>query len=522
MEINEILQQETNEKIISALKAGRNNPEPNPEIAARQLDPEQHQIMDPRTRPDKWVKTDFVDFMDSEGVLRSITVNDGEGNRQAYKKEPVARIALAIQKLIVKRAVAFTFGNPVTLSAEPKEETREQDVLDAVKRVLFDTKSRNLNRKVAREIYSYTEAAELWHTVERRHSDYGFPAKHKLRATILSPAKGDKLFPYFDGTGDMIAFSREYSTTDRDRAKTHYFDTYTADHLLRWVKKQGGTWQLAEGYPKRNAIGKIPVIYGSQQFIEWEDIQNNIERLEKLLSNFADTNDYHAAPKIFTTGTILGWAKKGESGAIIEGDEGATAQYLSWAQAPEAVKLEIETLLRMIYTITQTPDISFDSIKGLGVISGVALKLLFMDAHLKVQDKMEIFDDYLQRRMAVIQAFLAQMNSRDEAFAAACESLTIEPEIVPFMIDDEQAKVNLLMSATGQKAIVSRKTAVQQLGWVNDTEAELEQIEAEENPELPGEPFDTFQTAGEPAPDPLEPEPAAIDQEEDADPFEIE
>ena len=169
---------------------------------------------------------------------------------------------------------------------------------------------------------------------------------------------------------------------------------------------------------------------------------------------------------------------------MIEGDEGATAQYLSWAQAPEAVKLEIETLLRMIYTITQTPDISFDSVKGLGAISGVALKLLFMDAHLKVRDKREIFDDYLQRRLSIIQAFLAKMNAKDSAFAAACESLTIEPEIVPFMIDDEQAQVNLLMSATGQKAIVSRKTAVQQLGWVNDTEAELEQIEAEENPSL--------------------------------------
>ena len=448
MEINEILQQETNEKIISALKAGRNNPEPNPEIAARQLDPEQHQIMDPRTRPDKWVKTDFVDFMDSEGVLRSITVNDGEGNRQAYKKEPVARIALAIQKLIVKRAVAFTFGNPVTLSAEPKEETREQDVLDAVKRVLFDTKSRNLNRKVAREIYSYTEAAELWHTVERRHSDYGFPAKHKLRATILSPAKGDKLFPYFDGTGDMIAFSRSTAPPTETEPK-HYFDTYTADHLLRWVKARRNL-AACRGIPQaerhREDTGNIrkPAIHrvGGHQ--------NNIERLEKLLSNFADTNDYHAAPKIFTTGTILGWAKKGER-SHYRGRRRTTAQYLSWAQAPEAVKLEIETLLRMIYTITQTPDISFDSIKGLGAISGVALKLLFMDAHLKVQDKMEIFDDYLQRRMAVIQAFLAQMNSRDEAFTQACETLEIKPEITPYMIDDEQAQVNLLMSATGRK-----------------------------------------------------------------------
>ena len=59
--------------------------------------------------------------------------------------------------------------------------------------------------------------------------------------------------------------------------------------------------------------------------------------------------------------------------------------------------------------------------------------------------------------------------------------LSIEPEIVPYMIEDEAAKVNTLLAATGQKAIVSRKTAVQQLGWVNDTEAEIEQIEDEEN-----------------------------------------
>ena len=49
------------------------------------------------------------------------------------------------------------------------------------------------------------------------------------------------------------------------------------------------------------------------------------------------------------------------------------------------------------------------------------------------------------------------------------------------MIEDEAANVNLLLSATGQKAICSRKTAVQQLGWVNDTDAEIEQIEAEES-----------------------------------------
>jgi hypothetical protein len=49
------------------------------------------------------------------------------------------------------------------------------------------------------------------------------------------------------------------------------------------------------------------------------------------------------------------------------------------------------------------------------------------------------------------------------------------------MIEDEKAKVDLLLSANGGKAVASQKTTVQQLGWVTDTEAEYEQILNEEN-----------------------------------------
>jgi SPP1 family phage portal protein len=277
----------------------------------------------------------------------------------------------------------------------------------------------------------------------------------------------------------MIAFSREFTRKDNAGVKFTYFETYTEQLHQMWITTNN-QWEVVEGYPKVNTIGKIPVIYGRQPAVEWEDVQGLIERLEKLLSNFADTNDYHASPKIFTTGTIVGFAKKGEAGAIIEGEEGATAEYLAWQNAPESVKLEIETLLRMIYTITQTPDISFEAVKGLGAISGIALKLLFLDAHLKVQDKMEIFDDYLQRRLSVVQAYLSEMNTKDKEFKTACQTLTIEPEIVPFMIEDEKAKVDLLVAANGGKPVASQKTTTQLLGWVNDTEAEYEQILHEE------------------------------------------
>lgn len=134
-----------------------------------------------------------------------------------------------------------------------------------------------------------------------------------------------------------------------------------------------------------------------------------IERLEHLLSNFAETNDYHASPKLFVTGHIQGWSQKGEPGTVIEGDKDASMQYISWHNAPESVKLEMDTLLHMIYTLTQTPDISYHSIHSMNAPSGAALKLLFLDASLKVQDKREIFDAYLARRLSVLKAYLAQL-----------------------------------------------------------------------------------------------------------------
>lgn len=482
-ELNQLLAAEDSSAAINELKNGRTTSTPEAEQYLKELNPATHDVMDAAKRKDKWVKVDVSDETDvteedETKTKKIVTGKDGE--QQHLRIERVARVALAIQKLIVKRAVAFTFGNPVTLNAEPEEGTKESEVLRAVQRVLFETKSRTINRKIARSIFSSTEAAELWYPVEVPTTKYGFKSKFKLRVAVFSPLNGDKLYPYFDETGDMLAFSREYVIKDNKGKTTTYFETYTDTDIRKWEQTTAG-WVMLDGYPKQNQIGKIPVIYGSQPAVEWADVQNLIDRLEKLLSNFADTNDYHASPKIVTKGDILGWAKKGEAGAVIEMDENGSAEYLSWAQAPESVKLEIETLLRFIYTITQTPDISFDSVKGISAVSGVALKLLFMDAHLKVQDKMEIFDDYLQRRLAIIQAFLKQMNAGAKDFVAACDSLIIEPEIVPFMIEDEASKVNLILAAAGQKAIISRKTAVQTLGWVKDSDAEIEQIEAEES-----------------------------------------
>ena len=451
-------------KVISILKDGRLGSQPQPATAnsEEEIDPSKHKINQLWYRPDKQVTKD---------------IPDGDKTKTITTYEKVARISLSIQKLIVKRAVAFLFGNQPILNADDKS----ADIVDILSKVFADCKINTINRKTARELMTYQEVAEYWYVDPKQESSvrYGFESNKRLRCIHFLPSNGDILYPYFDEYNNLIAFSREFSVKHPDQTITSYFETWTADTHYRW-QKTNANFDICEGFPRAVEIGKIPIVYAYQPQTEWADVQNLIERLEKLLSNFADTNDYHASPMIFTRGKVTGFASKGENGKIIQGSQDATLEYVSWAQAPESVKTEVQILLQMIYTLTQTPDISFDSVKGIGSISGTALRLLFSDAHLKVQEKAELFDEFLQRRINVILAYLSKFNVADSKFTSLCKNAIVTAEIQPYMLEDDTTKITQLMTATGNKAIMSRKTAVKTLGWVNDVESEIEDIEADE------------------------------------------
>lgn len=466
MTIEEIFQLATANEQVNELKMRRFIPQPNVGAAMKSLDIHQHGVFDIIRRPDKKVLV-----TNEANQQKVINTADGTGT---YKREAVNRVALALPQLIIERAVSFLFGNPPEYNSTPQNDD-EAIVSNAVEKILYDTKSNSINRRIARAMFGFKEVAEMWYPVEAPNSKYGFNSQFKLRCAVYSPAFGDTLYPYFDDSADMIAFSREFSKVDSKQVVTNYFETWTAEaHYL--YKAGSGGYNLVDGYPQINAIGKIPVVYGHQKKFETEDVDELIDRLEFLLSNFADTNDYHASPKIFVTGQINGWASKGESGAVIEGEAGSTMNYVSWSNAPESVKLEIETLLKLIYTLTQTPDISWDSVKGLNV-SGVALKLLFMDAHLKVQSKREIFDEYLQRRINIILAYISQMNQRLES---ACNSIQIVPEIIPYMIESDLDNLQYWMMANGNQPLISQEESIARAGISMNPADTMEKIASEQ------------------------------------------
>jgi len=416
----------------------------------KQYDPIQHDVKDTTKRPDKIVESD-----------------------QGPSTVPVARLPVSLQKQIVNRAATFLCGNPVVLSCNARQDV-ELAMLEGVEQIWNQNKLDYLNKRIAKHVFSETEAAELWY-VEQVGPEFWANTRNQggtfsMRMKLLAPSLGDKLYPVYNKVGDLIAFGREYTLREQGKEVAHY-DLYTDTAIYFGTKTDAGFTVEQQ----TNVIGKIPVIYYRQAVPDWYDVQDLIDRFEKLISNHADTNDYFGSPMVFVEGELDGFAKKGEQGKVLIGKNGAKAQYLSWDNSPESVKLELENLRSLIYGLTDTPDISFDKVKGLGNYSGIALKMLFLGAHMKASDKEETFGECIQRRINFLKAAMAKINVRLEAALP----LPIKPRFEYYLPKNDLEKIDMLVTATGSKPILSRKTAVSLNPLVEDHEAELANLDDE-------------------------------------------
>lgn len=427
--------------------------------AFREINPECHKINSIQHRPDKIVWVTDPRNPDGEPVMTLV------------KK---ARIAVPMQKLIVSRANAFMTAGPISFKAKP-EDDKQQALLDYFMKVWKDTKCDFKNSEIGKAILGETEAAEIWFS--RLGADGKTP---ELRCNIFKPSDGYHLIPVFDGTRDLIAFGLGYKTVDDNGKEEDHLDIYTDKFIYKYFKGRTGDWtSVASTTDAPNPVpllyGKIPVIYYSTQKSVWNDVQPMIERLEVLLSNFADTNDYNGSPILFAEGNIKGISAKGEAGKLIEGDPGAKLEYVSWDHAPESIKLEIDKLVEFIYTCTQTPNLSFEALKGIGKISGVAFDRMMIDAHLKAKDMHTgPYGEGIQRRCNFMLQAISKLYTDHKGV-----ELDITPKFELFRIDDDAERVAWLQLANGGLPVIDWEDSIAAARLSEDPKATYDKLVAQ-------------------------------------------
>ena len=284
--------------------------------------------------------------------------------------EVVAKIAIPFQRQIVKTSSSFLLGSPVKLiERKSKEEKKENsEAFKEVTNLWDDLRLDSILLKFCKTVKSETEASIVFYPAKKE----GY-TETKIKAKLITSKEG-KVCPVFDAFGDMIAFNWMYEVKEGDKNISYWY-AWTAKNSYAFRKE--GEWKAINQYPKPNLFEKIPVVYLSQEHPDWWEVQEMIDRYENSFSRLCDTNDYFAHPTLMGTGEIKSLPKKNKSRKIIgldvikDGDKiiESKLQYLTWDQAPDSVKLELETLKRLIYGLSETSDFSFDNLKGIKNIS---------------------------------------------------------------------------------------------------------------------------------------------------------
>lgn len=107
--------------------------------------------------------------------------------------------------------------------------------------------------------------------------------------------------------------------------------------------------------------------------------------------------------------------------------------------------------------MTNTPRISFDQLKGSGsALSGVAFRYVFMGAHMAVSNHGEELGMFMQRR---VNFLLSALGSINPSLAKASETIDVDVDIVPYIIDNIDDKVKTAVSAV-QGGVWSQRDGV--------------------------------------------------------------
>ncbi len=453
MTINEIIAQQRNSKsIIADLKeksvivpawGGRNG-------LQREYDPRRHPVMSHALYPD-------------------IVQNDGTLDR-------ITRITYDLQRLAVKRMSELCNGIPVKRIYRP-ENDRQKEVATAMEKIYKCNRIDSLNTERCTMLFAGCEVMTLWYATETRNTVYGFNSPLKLRCRNFSPMLGDELYPLFDEYGDMIAMSVGYTRKVGGKSVS-FFDTYTTDTHYKWSNEENG-WTLVE--QENYTVGKIPAIYMWRPTPIWEDTSRIVFEMEWAMSRNGNYLRKNSKPLfVVMADEQIAYgdeaSENAEARAIMQYPKGSTANYVTWTQAIDNLKFYITELRQSFFTQLQLPDWSYESMKS-NAMSGESRKQLFIDCQLKVKDEAGRLMEFYDREVNVVKSFLKL--AMGQQYANDIDALPVENVITPFTITDEGDTINHLLSANGNKPIISQRESIEMYGASTNVDKTLQEIQAE-------------------------------------------
>ena len=393
--------------------------------------------------------------------LRELQIGKRKNYTQGSTTVVAERLPIQYQKKIVNTAVSFLFGDAPEIRASDVDSEDGKSILKVIK----DNRIHAKLQDFAESVMSTTIGVFIFSKNE----------EGDIKTRMYNHENG-KFTPQYDVYGDLTAFFWEFKIGETD-----HLWIFTADTIYQY--SGDGEYSFIEQEP--HEFGVIPVVFVEQKNPEWWDVKEMIDRLEMLTSKLAGSNNYFAFPILKMLGAVTKDKDGNDQSSVEVSDDGKSiltgyaefngqvvksdAEFLQRDTGVDSIKLEKEILQEFIHSISQTPDLSFDNVKGIGAISGHALVLMLQDAINKAKRKKGTYETAIERIISVIKNGLNITN----------DELTFEIEFKYSIPVDEKEVIEMLVTAAGNKAIISQETAVQNNPLVKHPGEEMDLLKAE-------------------------------------------
>lgn len=289
----------------------------------------------------------------------------------------------------------------------------------------------------------------------------------KVRFKLINPLQ---CFPIYDDSlnEDLIGFVRIYPVDEWDNENTFKVDLYL-DSVIQHFEMSGDNGYLQFIEEEQHYFNQVPV--NVLRLPNDENIFNCIVSMQDAVNEIvsSEIDDFSAFCDAYLT--LIGLdaddediAKMKENRVLVL-PEGGQANWLIKNSSSNQSETILKRLHETIYRVASCPDFSSESFVG-GVSSGIAIQYRLTGMETRAAKICAEMKKALQRRIEIICG-VATLKTGEEIFT------NIDIKFTRNIPVDNNAIISLVSQLKG---IVSDKTLLSQLGFIEDVNAELDAL----------------------------------------------
>lgn len=365
-----------------------------------------------------------------------------------------------LQSYINEIELFFLLGQPIVWKGEGDDEA-----FGLFKQFLKDTRFDSMIRRVKRIAGSETEAVLAYRIFRNEEDKSGV----EVIPFVAARSTGYKIRPLFDQYGRLQCVAYGYTLRETSSVSIRHWDILTKDFFF-FCKRGKFGWQV-ESYP--NSLGKIPALY-FQQPKSWAGAEPRLDRIEELDSKVADANNYFADPIAEATADVIqSMSTPDKPGRLIQlTGEKSKFGYVTPPNGSEPRREEKAELKATVLFDTMTPDFDVEKMRGVGTLTGAAIKNSFALGYIKRDNRKESWDEMIARFVSVVKAIL---KLKYPTMEKKIDELEITFEFSDPFASDKEARWAQIQSLYAS-GVASLETVVQMLGLTDSPEDEVARI----------------------------------------------